>query len=128
MILADTSVWIHHLRADEPKLVALLDAKSVLMHPFVIGELSIGNLCHRDVVLGTLHELPRSAVAEDYEVLQFIDRHSLFGLGIGYIDVHLLAAVQLTPGTSLWTRDRRLFEAADRLGLAADLPHWSGHA
>jgi predicted nucleic acid-binding protein len=45
----------------------------------------------------------------------------LFGLGIGWIDAHLLASAQLTPSTLLWTRDRRLRRAAETIGLAAPL-------
>lgn len=37
MILADTSVWVNHLRATDPILVSLLDDNQVVMHPMVIG-------------------------------------------------------------------------------------------
>jgi hypothetical protein len=84
----------------------------------VIGELALGNLRSRDLVLGALQDLPRAVVPSDREVLRVIDRHTLFGLGIGYVDVHLLAAVRMTPEAALWTRDRRLQAVADRLGLA----------
>ena len=46
-------------------------------------------------------------------------RH-LFGLGIGYVDAHLLAATLLTTDASLWTRDKRLAAVATRHGLAPD--------
>jgi hypothetical protein len=55
-------------------------------------------------------------------VLLFISRHALFGLGIGYIDAHLLAALRLMPGTLLWTRDNRLLEIASKLHLNAAEP------
>ena len=45
------------------------------------------------------------------------DRH-LFGLGIGYVDAHLLAATMLTTGAKLWTRDKRLAATAAQHGLA----------
>lgn len=121
MILVDTSVWVDHLRHGEPELSGLLNTGRALAHRFVTGELALGNLKHRDVVLGALQGLPQASVATDEEVLGFIDRHSLFGLGIGYVDAHLLAAVRLSPGTSLWTRDKRLLAASARLGLSADL-------
>ncbi|WP_158932598.1 hypothetical protein [Acidisphaera sp. S103] len=54
----------------------------------------------------------------DVEVLHFIDRHVLFGRGVGHVDAHLLAAVRLTAGAGLWTNDRRLHGVADELGLA----------
>lgn len=118
MILIDTSVWVDHLRAGNKELSALLDAGTVLAHPFVIGELALGNLRQRAIVLNALSDLPRSCVATDAEVLHFIQRHELFGRGIGYIDAHLLAAVHLTPGTELWTNDRRLRAVAIHLGMA----------
>ena len=122
MILADTSVWVDHLRAGDKALAALLDAGMVLTHPFVIGELALGNLHQRDVVLKALADLPSADVATDPEVLRFIERHALSGRGIGYIDAHLLAAVKLTAGAELWTSDKRLHGVAVQLGLAITLP------
>ena len=118
-MLVDTSVWVDHLRAGDRALVELLDSGQVLTHPFVIGELALGNLRQRHVVIDTLQNFPCASIATDDEVLDFIDRHSLFGHGIGYVDVHLLAAVQLTAGAAIWTRDKRLNHTAARLGLAA---------
>jgi predicted nucleic acid-binding protein len=123
VILADTSIWVDHLRARDDALAAELDAQNVLMHPFVIGEISMGHLSPRQETLESLLELPIATVATDDEALNFIERHRLFGLGIGYIDVHLLVAVQLTADASLWTRDRRLATVASRLALALRLPH-----
>lgn len=118
MILVDTSVWVDHLRTGDRVLGQLLDSGGVLGHRFVTGELALGNLRERDLVLSALRELPQATVASDDEVLHFIDRQALFGLGIGYVDAHLLAAVLLTLGAKLWTRDRRLQAAATQLGLA----------
>jgi predicted nucleic acid-binding protein len=122
VILADSSVWVDHLAGRNRELAALLDAGMVLTHPFVIGELALGELRQRVLVLGALSNLPRAAVATQTEVLHFIERQRLFGRGIGYVDVHLLAAVRLTPGAALWTRDRRLHGAAEQLGLAMRHP------
>lgn len=122
MILIDTSVWVDHLRASNKALVALLDTGMVLAHPFVIGELALGNLRQRGIVLEAMADLPHASVATDPEVRHFIERHALFGRGIGYIDAHLLAAVQLTAGTELWTNDKRLHGIAVQLGLAIRLP------
>ena len=121
MILVDTSVWINYLRAADERLAALLDAREVLAHPSVTGEVALGNLPRRDVVLRELHDLPQAAVATDEEVLNLIERQALFGRGIGYIDAHLVAAVRLTADAKLWTRDRRLQSVAAELGLAANL-------
>lgn len=123
MILVDTSIWIDHLRASDERLTQLLEAGQVLVHPFVIGELALGNLRNRDSVLGALQDLPQAGVATEPEVLRFIGNTGLFGLGMGYIDAHLLAAVRLTPGALLWTRDKRLAAASVQLGLAANTTH-----
>ena len=122
MILVDTSVWVDHLRAGDTTLAGLLHAGMVLVHPFVIGELALGNLRQRALVLGALSDLPQASVATDAEVRRFIESHALFGRGIGYLDAHLLAAARLTAGAQVWTRDQRLHGVADRLGLAATLP------
>ena len=123
MILVDTSIWIDHLRAGDETLVRLLDVGRVLAHPFVTGELALGNLRNRDAVLGALQDLPQTYVATETEVLRFIGEKALFGIGIGYIDAHLLAATLLTPGSRLWTRDKRLLTASARLGVAASTTH-----
>ncbi len=123
MILVDTSVWVEHLRLASAILTELLDDGEILGHPFVLGELALGNLRQRDAVLSDLRDLPQAIVAEDEEVLHLIDRHALFGRGIGYVDAHLLAAARLTAGSKLWTRDRRLQAVAAQLGLAAMPSH-----
>ena len=43
------------------------------------------------------------------------------GSGLGYVDVHLLAATTLGDPVRLWTRDRRLAAVARDLGLAYDV-------
>jgi predicted nucleic acid-binding protein len=123
MILVDTSIWIDHLCKGDATLADLLEQRRVLAHPFVTGELSLGSLRQREIVLNSLQELPQAEIAHDEEVLHFIADEALFGLGIGYVDAHLLASVRLTPGTSIWTRDKRLLAAATRLSLAAGLNH-----
>ena len=123
MVLVDTSIWIDHLRYGDAQLSAWLNAGQVLVHPFVTGELALGSLKNRDAILVALQDLPQAQIATHGEVMGFIACESLFGLGIGYIDAHLLAAVRLTPGTSLWTRDKRLLAVASWLGLAANLGH-----
>jgi predicted nucleic acid-binding protein len=118
VILVDTSVWVDHLRAYDPRLAALLNAGMVLAHPFVMGELALGSLRQRAVVLKALSDLPQAKVATESEVLHFITHHALFGRGAGYVDVHLLAAARLTAGTELWTHDRGLHDLANELSLA----------
>ena len=118
MILVDTSVWVDHLRAGAPALAAALEKGSVLMHPFVLGELACGNLKNRGEVLRLLGDLPEAALATDPEALNYIERRKLMGRGIGYVDVHLLASVALAGAARLWTRDKRLAAVAADLKLA----------
>jgi len=117
MILVDTSVWVDHLRQRNDRLKSLLENRQVVIHPFIVGELALGNLRQRDVVLSSLRDLPHSVAAANEEVLDFIARHALPGLGIGWVDAHLLASARLTSA-SLWSRDKRLKTVAIKLGLA----------
>ncbi len=98
-------------------LSALLDAGAVLAHAFVIGEIALGHLRHRDTILPALRTLPQAVTATDEEALVFIEKNSLAGLGIGYVDAHLLAATRLTAGSALWTRDKRLAGVAERMNM-----------
>ena len=111
------------MRSASAILSALLDDGRILGHPFVLGELALGNLRQRDDILRGLRRLPQATSASHLEVLRFIDREALYGRGIGYVDAHLLAAARLTAGSKLWTRDRRLQAVAGQLGLAAALSH-----
>ena len=121
MILVDTSVWINHLHNNDPHLVRLLTENNVLGHPFVRGELALGNLRQRKEILAALDNLPQAPVAFTDEVNYFIEQHALYGLGIGLIDAHLLASTQLSGNTRVWTQDKRLLAAAIRLNLAASV-------
>jgi predicted nucleic acid-binding protein len=118
MILADTSIWIDHLRTGDARLSTSLHASRIITHPFVIGELALGRLKQRGKILTALADLPQAPVATASEVLHFIEQNGLAGQSIGYVDAHLLAAVRLGDGTTLWTRDKRLRAIAERLGLA----------
>lgn len=122
MILVDTSIWIDHLRSGNATLARLLDTSTVLAHPWVTGEVALGNLGHRDEVIGLLRGLPQAIVADNDEVLRLIEQNVLHGAGIGYIDAQLLAATRLTPDTALWTRDKRLAAVTERLALGFQAP------
>lgn len=115
MILVDTAVWIDHLRDGDSVLAGLLERGQVLAHPWVTGELALGQLRNRAEILRLLGALPAATTATAPELLAFIERHELSGLGIGYVDAQLLAAAKLTDDAWLWTRDRRLVSAAERL-------------
>ncbi len=120
MILVDTSVWVDHFRRGEPALVGQLDAGRVLTHPWVIVELALGHLVQRAEVLKLLNGLFQTTMATSEEVLALIEEHELYGLGIGCVDVQLLASAVLTPEVQLWTGDKRLSAVADRLGCSFD--------
>lgn len=123
MILVDASVWIEHFRVGNEELSRLLDDHQVLVHPFVVGELACGNLEDRKEILSRLRCLPSVPAATHSEALFFMERNRLAGLGVGYVDVHLLAAVALAPPARLWTRDRRLAAVADGLRCAYRKAH-----
>jgi len=121
MILVDTSVWIDHLHQAERALAAALDDGEVVTHPFVIGELAVGRLRDRAGVLGALGEMPWLPSVGHGDALELIERRDLHGRGLGFIDIHLLASVLISPGARLWTRDRRLRAVAEELDAA-----WGG--
>jgi predicted nucleic acid-binding protein len=117
-LLADSSVWMDHIRRPNEALAGALRRRNILTHPLVIAEIAMGSIARRSAVLAELLELRQAARAEDSEVLDLVARQQLFGTGLGYVDAHLLASALLTPDTALWTRDRRLQGAAQRLGVA----------
>lgn len=117
MILADTSLWVTHLSRGHDGVRAALEEGEVATHPFVIGELACGHLGNREEILSLLRALPAVQVATDEEFLRFVAAHRLHGVGLGFVDVHLLAAASLS-GVPLWTTDRRLRSAAAKLSIA----------
>jgi len=118
MILVDTSVWIDHLRRPDARLGAALESGDVVMHRFVIGELACCNLRKGRELFSLWTNLPSAPGATDREALAFIERHKLMGVGLGYVDVHLLASAALAGDARLWTKDRQLATVAARLNLA----------
>jgi predicted nucleic acid-binding protein len=76
----------------------------------------MGSLHPRHETLQALHRLPTAAAATFHEVLQFVEEHRLYGIGIGYMDAHLLASARLA-GALLWTLDTRFAAAAARLKI-----------
>jgi predicted nucleic acid-binding protein len=117
MILVDTSVWIDHLRRDDPQLKALLLANEVLTHPFIIGEVACGSLQNRSEILQYLSALPEVRLAEHSEVLRLIEKEQLYHRGIGLVDAYLIASARLSH-CRLWTRDKQLAAAAVALGIS----------
>ena len=122
-VLADTSVWLDHFRTSDPLMDDLTGAKRLITHPFVVGELSMGNLPDRGKFLLWMRRMRTVARVRDADVFALIEGKRLFGSGIGWVDAHLLTSVFLMDDVKLWTRDRRLNAAAERLGCAAQLHH-----
>jgi predicted nucleic acid-binding protein len=118
MILPDTNIWIDHLRQRDDEFTALLVQKRVALHPFVLGEISLGVQGPVRHFVALFSEVRQSKVASAPEILSFISDQQLHGTGIGYVDAHLLAATMLTENGQLWTRDKRLHTQAERLGVA----------
>lgn len=122
MVLVDTSVWVDHLRSSDVSLVNLLNQDLVLVHPMVIGELACGNLQNRQQLLKLFGYLPYCTEASNEEAMYCLEQNQLMGKGIGFVDLHLLASALLTPNAKFWTRDKRLKNLADNLGIG-----WQAH-
>ena len=116
-VLVDTSVWIDHFHRANPRLQALLQAGQVWTHPVVIGELAAGRLARRDEVLFHLQKLPRGDEIDLTEGLHLLSQHQLWGRGLSWSDIQLLAAASIDH-LVIWTRDRALASAADGLTVA----------
>jgi hypothetical protein len=122
MILADTSIWVDHFRTGDEELRRHLMQNGIAIHPFVIGELTLGSLPDRIRTLEYLQRLPSLKVAQFAEVTHMIESRALYRRGIGFIDAHLIASILIHPPAKLWTRDKRLRTVAEQLGIYANLP------
>ena len=116
-VLVDTSVWLAHFRQANADLMELLDLEDALMHPMVLGEVACGTPPSRSQTLSDLADLPSVQLAGTREVLAFVERERLFGLGCGLVDITLLASTLMTPDVELWTFDKRLQTLAERFGV-----------
>lgn len=116
-VLVDTSVWVDHFRHRNNVLVDLLELDLVMAHPLVVGEIACGTPPNRIQALTDLDRLQQTQQASVREVLAFIEREGLFGLGCGLVDMLLLGSTLMTPGVELWTLDKRLCALADRFGV-----------
>lgn len=116
MILVDTSVWIDHFYKSDEDLKALLFSNQICIHPFILGELSCGNISNRKEILSLLRTLRSIDLVLDEEVFTLLEDRKLFGKGLGFIDIHLLAA-SLIHHVPLWTRDKSLKLTAIELGV-----------
>ncbi len=116
MILVDTSVWVDHFRNNNEHLQAILKNDMVTCHELVIGELACGNFKNRKKVIGLLQNLPQLPHVKFDDFLRFVEEKELYGKGIGYVDIHLLASAELSR-VELWTFDKRLKGQAERLNI-----------
>ena len=117
-VLIDTSVWVDHFRRRNEALVSLLNLDLALTHPMVLVELACGTppAPPKQTLryIGLLRQTQQAALRE---VMEFIEREELYGLGCGSVDTVLLASTLITPGVELWTMDSRLAVLAERFGV-----------
>ncbi len=119
-ILIDTSIWIDHFRNDNKHLKGLLiNSYPILCHEYIIGELACGNIKNRDGILKLLSSLPKAPIVSFNEYLYFIEKQKLYGLGVGFVDIHLLASA-LIINAKIWTLDKRLKKIATILQINYD--------
>jgi predicted nucleic acid-binding protein len=121
LILADTSIWIDHLRLGDEQLRKHLNGGIIAIHPFIIAELALASLQERVKTLALLDRLPQVRVAQMNEVRLAIEARRLYSRGIGLIDAHLIASIFINPPTLLWTRDKQLRKVAEDFGIHASL-------
>ena len=116
-VLVDTSIWVDHFRRRNDALAGLLELDLVTIHPMVLGELACGTPPARAQTLADLDRLQQTQQASLREVMAFVERERIYGLGCGLVDIVLLASTLMTPGAELWTQDKRLVSLAERFGV-----------
>lgn len=116
-VLVDTSIWVDHFRRRNDALAGLLELDLVMIHPMVLGELACGTPPARAQTLADLDRLQPTQQASLREVMAFVERERIYGLGFGLVDIVLLASTLMTPGAELWTQDKRLVSLAERFGV-----------
>lgn len=114
MVLVDTSVWIDFLRNDNKLLKEFLEKGEVVTHPFIIGELTCGNISKRKHFFQFIEDLPSCVESNHEEVISLIESRKLYGLGVGYVDMHILSSAILS-NFPLWTLDKRLSKISKRI-------------
>ena len=117
-VLVDTSVWVAHFRQTNDGLVSLIQRDLVLGHPMVLAEIACDTPpVPRQQTLGDMALLGQASLATWAEVMAFIEREKLYGLGCGFVDIALLASTCITPGALLWTLDKKLMDLAKRFDV-----------
>jgi predicted nucleic acid-binding protein len=119
-VLVDTNIWVKFFRFGNPLFAALLEGNEVLCHPLVLGEISMGNLADRRAVLSDLFLLEHVPEATFAEVCHLVESRQLWGRGLQWNDVSILAAAVIAD-VKVWTLDLRMAEVARQLGVC-----WEG--
>jgi predicted nucleic acid-binding protein len=120
-ILADTNIWCKYFRYGNPILSKLIEYDFLAIHPLVIGELAVGNLKDREQTIHDLRAFQMVNPASDEETHFLLKRHALWGKGIQWNDLLILASVIASPGTLLWTNDQRLSEIARHFSVSYEI-------
>ncbi len=118
-VLVDTSIWIVHFRLANLNLIRLIEQDRVLGHPLVLAEIACGTPpAPREQTLNHLRLLLQAHQASFSELMDFIEREELYGLGCGFVDLALLASACITPNASIWTLDKNLTVLAERFAVS----------
>lgn len=124
MVLVDTSVWIRFLANRAPyaiELDRLLGLAEVTGHELVYGELLVGDRGGRTKLLTAYEQMQQASIVPHRDVVAFVRDRDLYGRGVGWIDMHLLASA-LVGRLQLWTADPRFSAIAKELGVAYETP------
>lgn len=117
-VLIDTSIWVDHFRQRNAALVNLLELDVALTHPMVLVEIACGTPPEpRSRTLSDISLLQTTQQASLSEVVDFVEREKLYGLGCGLVDMVLLVSTLITPGAELWTLDKRLAALCTRFNV-----------
>jgi len=117
-ILVDTSVWVDHFKNGNHHLVNLLMQDDVMTHPMIIGEISCGTPPDRENLIVYFLALQRTYAAPLEDMLDFVAKAGLYGRGCGFVDIHVLWSVLMTPNVKLWTLDKRLAQLAQQFDVS----------
>lgn len=125
MVIVDTSIWVDSMRSGDDRLSDWMAADLLLQHPLVTAEISMGSFptqAARSRTIDLLESFEQIEIADMQAFHSFVAEHCLYGTGIGFADAHLLHACLANPGSRIVTRDKRLAEQAERIGLACEVP------
>ncbi len=113
-VIIDTSTWIAHFKKYSRNVERALKGGLVILHPWIIGELALGDIPHRLRTLRDLKLLPQVRVLPVDETFEFIERFELSGSGLGWVDINILLSA-LSEGMGLITEDKKLRKTWEHL-------------